>query len=283
MNNIKIVYLCLIISLFFLLFFSYNNTIIFAKEDNNNKKDKKNSMDLKIKINNKNIEFSNATNIKIIAYVNGDTKIEYLSFQDLNKKDGSFKFKFNKTNEISEIDLTDEYFVCGYIIDEKNRDNKILPYDCDEGSIISKDKNTARLFSTINKYQKSSNFYETNMNKDGQKIKIMVTIPIYDKKDIDLMNVIAMVRGEYQIKTLDIQDELKKKEAKKKKDFIIRVPFTFDRNTEMGKMQLGDMFFGCATADKLFPPEHTECEKRLIKNFDKYNEIVVRHEEDINR
>ena len=112
--------------------------------------------------------------------------------------------------------ITDEYFVCGYIIDEKNIDNKILPYDCDEDSIKSKNKNTARLFSTINKYQKSSNFYETNIDKDGQKIKIMVTIPIYDKNDIDLMNVIAMVRGEYQIKTLDIQDELKKKEAKKK-------------------------------------------------------------------
>lgn len=217
MINRKIVYLCSIITLFFLLFFSYQNTIIFAKDDKSDKKDKKNLMDLKIKINDKNIEFVNATKIKIIAYINGDTKVEYLN-QDLqlNKKYGSLNFKFNKTNEISEIDITDEYFVCGYVIHEKNIDDNILPYDYDESSIKTKNKNTARLFSTLNKYEKSSNYYDINMGKDGEKIKIMVIIPIYDKKDIDLMKIIAMVRGEYQTKTLDIQSELEKKLRRKK-------------------------------------------------------------------
>ena len=288
----KIFSFYLVISLFILLFVSYQFELsVFAKDDNSKKKDKDKYMNLKVKINNKNVEFENVTKIKIISYVNGEAKIEYLNTTDfkLYKKNKHMKvnFEFNKNNEISEIGVKDEYFVCGYIINEKDLNNNILFYDCDEGFIQSEDKNTARLFSTVNKYDKSSNFY--NINKDGddqdnEVIQIMVIVPIYDRKDIELMNVIAMIRGEYQIKTLDIQQELDDIDDKDKEDYIIKVPFTFDRNTiDLGKIQLGDMFFGCATADKLYPPERTECEKRLIKKFDKYNEIVVRHEEDINR
>jgi len=54
-----------------------------------------------------------------------------------------------------------------------------------------------------------------------------------------------MVKEEYQIKKVNINDEIKKS---KNKD-TIRIPFTFDRSTKIGLIQPGDLFFGCITAD----------------------------------
>ena len=90
-----------------------------------------------------------------------------------------------------------------------------------------------------------------------------------------------MVKGEYQVKTVNIEDELKKAGDKSDESYIIKVPFTFDRNTELGTIEKGDIFFGCASSEELGPPQMTECEKKYIKDFDKPNKIVTRHEEDL--
>ena len=90
-----------------------------------------------------------------------------------------------------------------------------------------------------------------------------------------------MVKGEYQLKTVNIENELKKAGDKSDESYIIKVPFTFDKNTELGTIEIGDMFFGCASAEALGPPQMTECEKKYIKHFDKPNVIVTRHEEDL--
>jgi len=216
----------------------------------------------------------------------------------MNQATGNFltgTFEFNKTNEIAWVGA-DEYFVCGYVLKgeepiQPNNYSKIKPYDCDEGQTIEgADQTTARLFSTMKKYQKSVNIntLSPKVNKDSDEVKITVITPIYDQKDVEFLTVIAMVNGEYQIKTVNIEDEVKKAGGNAEEDgnnsdesYIIKVPFVFKRSTEIGTIEVGDMFFGCASSEKLGPPQNTECEKKFIKHFDKPNNIVTRHEEDL--
>ena len=85
------------------------------------------------------------------------------------------------------------------------------------------------------------------------------------------MNVVAMVKGEYQIKTIDVQKELKKGDG----NDIISVPFAFKRQTELKPIRPGDLFFGCATSDE-FPDQNSKCEKRMLKDLDKVSKICAR-------
>ncbi|MGI0051117.1 MAG: hypothetical protein ACRD8K_05210 [Nitrososphaeraceae archaeon] len=81
-----------------------------------------------------------------------------------------------------------------------------------------------------------------------------------------------MIRGVYKIKTIDVQNELEKNGNNKDQ---ISVLFTFDRKTEIGYIQLGDLFFGCATSDE-FPNQNSDCEKRMFKDLNKINKICAR-------
>ena len=58
--------------------------------------------------------------------------------------------------------------------------------------------------------------------------------------------------------------------------YTIKRTFEFDRNTDIGIIQLGDKFHGCVSSEDLRPPEGTECEKRLIKSLKKTNKLLVR-------
>lgn len=102
-------------------------------------------------------------------------------------------------------------------------------------------------------------------------IKITIIVPVYDAKDIEDMNVVGMVKGQYQIKTINVQDELNKGS---KNDQIL-VPFIFDRQTEAGLIQPGDMLFGCATSDE-FPNQNSDCEKKILKDLNGLNSICAR-------
>jgi hypothetical protein len=51
--------------------------------------------------------------------------------------------------------------------------------------------------------------------------------------------------------------------------------FDFDKNTDIGPIQIGDRFHGCASGEGLKPKEGTECEKRLIKDLDKVHTLPV--------
>ena len=273
-----------------LLLLSFNSQISLFAESGKSTDNNKDLLNLHIKANLNNIELKDTDKIKIVAYVNGEAKIQYLDPQTdksgITKNVLTSNLKFNKTNEISSIG-EDEFFVCGYILNDRqtklaNNYSAIRTYDCDEGQTIEgTDSSTARLFSTMMKFQKSLelNKLPAKGNQQSGDVKIAVITPIYDQKDVDLLNVIAMVRGEYQIKTVNIEDEMKKTDDKSDESYIIRVPFTFDRNTELGPVEKGDMFFGCASAEELGPPQMTECEKKFIKDFDKPNKIVTRHEE----
>jgi hypothetical protein len=281
---------------------NYQVSVLAQKYDNSDENEE-DLLKMKLRMNLNNLELKNNDIIKIVAYVNGEPLIKYLNLEpSMNQATGNFltrTYEFNKTNEIASVGK-DEYFVCGYVLNseesiQSNNYSKIKPYDCDEAETVEGvDQTTARLFSTMKKYQKSVDLNTLNTkgnvstkgNEDSDEVKITVITPIYDQKDVEFLTVIAMVKGEYQIKTVNIEDELKKKggisdENYSDEDYIIKVPFVFKRSTEIGTIEVGDMFFGCASSGELGPPQNTECEKKFIKNFDKANNMVTRHEEDL--
>lgn len=282
-----------------LSFINYQVSVLAQKYDNSDDNEE-DLLKMKLRMNLNNLELKNNDRIKIVAYVNGEPLIKYFNFkleQSMNQATENFftrTYEFNKTNEIASVGK-DEYFVCAYVLNseeslQSNNYSKIKPYDCDEAETIEgADQTTARLFSTMKKYQKSVDLntlhtkgnVSTNGNEDSDEVKITVTTPIYDQKDVEFLTVIAMVKGAYQIKTVNIENELKKAGGNSDEDYIIKVPFVFKRSTEIGTIEFGDMFFGCASSGELGPPQNTECEKKFIKNFDKPNNIVTRHEEDL--
>jgi hypothetical protein len=278
-----------------LLLLSLNYLISVFASTEKDREDNKELLNLNIKMNLNNIQLKDGDKIKIVAYVNGETGTQYLDPQKVKDQiTGNFltaDMKFNKTNEISSI-KKDEYFVCAYVLSNgqtklsNNNNNNIsaITYDCDEGQTVKgKDMSMGRLFNTMKKFQKTLELSQLaqKSNQSSGDVKITVITPIYDQTDVKLLNVIAMVKGEYQVKTVNIENELKKAGDKSDESYIIKVPFTFDRNTELGTVEKGDIFFGCASAEALGPPQMTECEKKYIKDFDKPNKIVTRHEEDL--
>jgi hypothetical protein len=285
-----------IFSITLLLLFSFNYlcSVFASTEKRSDDDDDKDLFNLNIKMNLNNIQLKNGDKIKIVAYVNGETEIEYLNPQkeknQLTDNSLTVEMKFNKTNEIISSIGQDEYFVCAYVLNNgngqtilsNNRNASAITYDCDEGkAVIGKDVGKGWLFNTMSKFQKTLELGKLAQknNQDVSNVKITVITPIYDRKDIDFLTVIAMVKGEYQVKTVNIKDELKKAGDRSDKSYIIKAPFTFDRNTELGTIDRGDMYFACVSAEELGPPQMTECEKKYIKHFDKPNVIVSRHEE----
>jgi hypothetical protein len=284
-----------IVSLFpiILLLLSLNYLISVFASTEKSSDGNKDLLTLNTKMNLNNLQLKDGDKIKIVAYVNGETGIQYLYPQkEKNQITGDFltaAMKFNKTNEISSIG-NDEYFVCAYVLSNgltklsNNNNTTAITYDCDEGQTVEgKDVSMGRLFNTMKKFQKTLELSQIaqKSNQSSGDVKITVITPIYDQTDVELLNVIAMVKGEYQVKTVNIENELKKAGDKSDESYIIKVPFTFDRNTELGTIEKGDIFFGCASAEELGPPQMTECEKKYIKDFDKPNKIVTRHEEDL--
>ena len=171
--------------------------------------------------------------------------------------------KFNKRNDISQVKFDDEYYVCGYVIDKDkvaiaNTESNPTLYDCDEGniSLTSTDKDSVKLFNTLKKFNKSSLIYKTKGNQSiikeiPQEVKFNIDVPIHDNKNINDMYVVAMIKGKNQIKKIYAQNEIEKGDKKSTSERL-SIPFTFDRKTELGLIEPGDMFFACVTSEE-FP------------------------------
>ncbi len=79
-----------------------------------------------------------------------------------------------------------------------------------------------------------------------------------------------MIKGQLKSEVIeDVQSELEKSTT-------IQRTFTFDRDTDIGKIQIGDRYHACVASNDLSPPEGSECEKRLVKQFDKVNSLPAR-------
>ena len=87
-----------------------------------------------------------------------------------------------------------------------------------------------------------------------------------------------MINGEFQSKIID-EDRTKAiiSDPEGTSGKRIGVMFTFDRNTDIGNIQLGDEFFACVSANALNPPSGTACEHRHVKSFDEPNVLATGH------
>ncbi len=225
------------------------------------------------------------------------------------------KFSMDKENEIVSASKPDEFFVCAYHVkntDTKitsyDKQGIIEYFDCNEGDIKSTTSPTQiSLFKlTSQVYNKTSTYYnlhskpqvvsfatlandstktskdvanlKTDIANSGDKdssnkpVKVKIIVPMEDKKDAKKIKVMAMLKG--QIKSEIINDV--QKEFDKIGGYTIERTFAFDRNTDIGPIQIGDRYHACVIGQDLNPPEGSECEKRLIKHLDKTNALAAR-------
>jgi hypothetical protein len=279
-----------------LLIFNNQTNFITAQPTENKKNEKNTGVEdlttIKTKINLNNIDINNPNRLKIVGYLNGEGQATYVDLKKnknkINIKDNSLTIdlKFNKSNDISQVMFDDEYYVCGYLIDDKlnaSATSNLQLYDCDEGNIglTSTEKDTVKLFYTLKKFSESNILYKTNSQSSAlttketpKEVKLRIDVPIFDNKKISDMYVVAMIKGEYQIKKIDAQNEIEKGDKKSNSERL-SIPFTFNRNTEVGPIEPGDMFFGCVTSAE-FPDQNSDCEKRIITDLSKTGQVCAR-------
>jgi hypothetical protein len=261
----------------------------FAQKDNGNDEEEdeddkdKDKLVVKAHINLKNIDLEKTKFIRVVGFINGEDikqDIPISSIDNTNKKTLDVDLKTDIENEIVEADTPDEFFVCAYQVGDvlQQEYTSITKFDCNEGDLLHIDKPTEiRLFTSGSQvYAHSKAVYDANLNKmnniSSDTVKIEILAPLADKKDTEKLKIAAMIKGQIKSEVIeDVQAELDKSDNN-----IIKRTFIFDRNTDIGKIQIGDRYHACVSSDDLRPPEGTECEKRLVKHFDKVNSLPAR-------
>jgi hypothetical protein len=195
------------------------------------------------------------------------------------------ELKVNEENDIVEADTPDEFFVCGYqvregdVSKESTTTNLITKFDCNEGDILGNPTKISLFKSGSQVYSKSQEYYQAHLNMvnnnntaNNDKVKIKIIAPLADKKDTKKLVIAAMIKGQIQSEVIEnVQAELDKSDSN-----TISRTFTFDRNTDLGPIQIGDRYHACVASNDLSPPEGQECEKRLVKSFDNVNSLPAR-------
>ena len=277
-KNHVIILSCIIIISFVsssILFLSVSQLSFAQQEDDNDK------LVVRANINLLNVDLEKAKFIRVIGFINGEEVKEDIPISsiDKTKKALSVDLKTDVKNEIVTADTPDEFFVCAYQVGDVQQEyNSITKFDCDEGDLQSVDKPTlSRLFSSGSLvYADSKAVYDANLNKTtndkSDTVKLEILVPLADRKDTQKLKIGVMIKGQIQSEVIeDVQDELDKS-----KDSTIKRIFTFDRDTDIGKIQIGDRYHACVSSDDLRPPEGTECEKRVVHQFDKVNSLPAR-------
>jgi hypothetical protein len=207
--------------------------------------------------------------LKVVASANGENDTKYLTGNDLNSNRASVSFKFNEKNDIVTVGSRDEYFVCAYTLDPIT--NQMQSYSCVEGNIEHSDgKNTINIGSGAKKTLSTGTF-QTVSGAEINSPTINVGIPLSDRKDVKQLKVVTMIKGEFQSRTINAQELLKNS-----KDDTITLPIVYDKIPAIGRVQQGDMFFACVSANELNPPEGTECEHRVTSHTFHVHNIVAR-------
>ena len=250
------------------------------KEDENDK-DNDDKLIVKAKINLKNIDIEKTKFIRIIGFINGDEAKQDIPISSIDKSKNTLNvdLKVNEENEIVEASSPDEFFVCAYQVGgdvQQQQSTPIPKFDCNEGDILGNPTEVSLFTSGSQVYAHSKAVYDANLNKvtndKSDTVKLEILSPLADKKDTEKLKIAAMIKGQIKSEVIeDVQDELDKSDNN-----IIKRTFTFDRNTDIGKIQIGDRFHACVSSDDLRPPEGTECEKRLVKYLDKINSLPAR-------
>ena len=263
---------------------------VFAQKNDNDDDDDKEDKDkliVKVSIDLENVDIENTIFIRVIGFINGEEAKQDIPISTIDKSDDNLdvELKVNEENEIVEADTPDEFFVCAYEVDKGDistesttRTTPITKFDCNEGDILGNPTKISLFKSDSQVYSKSQEFYQANLNtmsKDttnSDTVKIKILAPLADKKDTEKLVIAAMIKGQIQSEVIeDVHTELDKSDSN-----TISRTFTFDRNTDIGKIQIGDRYHACVASNDLSPPEGQECEKRLVKSFDNVNSLPAR-------
>jgi hypothetical protein len=260
------------------------------KEDNDNAEtDDGDKLVVKTRIQINNLDLENTKFIRVIGFINGQEAKEDIPISsiDKTKKTLTVDLKVDKDNGIVEADTPDEFFVCAYQVSEVVHDYNSFTerFDCNESDLVNIDEPTViNLFREGSQvYSSSQAVYQASLNTDSSssnsasnnsnnEVKIKIYAPLSDKKDTEKLIIGAMIKGQIQSEVIeDVQEELDKS-----KDDTISRTFTFDRNTDIGPIQIGDRYHACVASDDLDPPEGSECEKRIVKNLNKVSGLYAR-------
>jgi hypothetical protein len=267
---------------------------VFAQKndkDDDDKKDDKDKLIVKVSIDLENVDIENTKFIRVIGFINGEEANQDIPISSIDKSDDDnldVELKVNEENEIVEADTPDEFFVCGYQVGKGDVSKEsttttttttpITKFDCNEGDILGNPTKISLFKSDSQVYSKSQEFYQANLNTmnndttNSDTVKIKILAPLADKKDTEKLVIAAMIKGQIQSEVIeDVQAEFDKSDSN-----TISRTFTFDRNTDIGKIQIGERYHACVASNDLSPPEGQECEKRLVKNFDNVNSLPAR-------
>jgi hypothetical protein len=266
---------------------------VFAQKndkDDDDKKDDKDKLIVKVSIDLENVDIENTKFIRVIGFINGEEANQDIPISSIDKSDDDnldVELKVNEENEIVEADTPDEFFVCGYQVGKGDVSKEstttttttpITKFDCNEGDILGNPTKISLFKSDSQVYSKSQEFSQANLNTmnndttNSDTVKIKILAPLADKKDTEKLVIAAMIKGQIQSEVIeDVQAELDKSDSN-----TIKRIFTFDRNTDIGKIQIGERYHACVASNDLSPPEGQECEKRLVKNFDNVNSLPAR-------
>ena len=218
--------------------------------------------------------------IRLIGFINGEEVKQDIPISSIDKTKNNLKvdLKVNEENDIVEADSPDEFFVCAYQVGDVMKNyNSFAPFDCNEGDILGNPTQISLFKSGSQVYEKSQAVYGANVNNTGlgtnnDKVKIKIIALLSDKKDTEKLVIAAMIKGQIQSQVIDdVQAEFDKSDSN-----TISRTFTFDRDTNIGRIQIGDRYHACVASDDLSPPEGQECEKIVVKHFDKSNTLPAR-------
>ena len=278
------------VSILYLTTFSYES--IFAQKDDDDDDDDKKEKEIeklvvKAAIDLENVDMENTKFLRVIGFINGEEAKEDIPISsiDKNKNNLNVELKVNEENDIVEADSPDEFFVCGYQVREgdvskkSTTTNLVTKFDCNEGDILGNPTKISLFKSGSQVYSKSQEYYQGHLNvvnnnntANDDKVKIKIIAPLADKKDTEKLIIAAMIKGQIQSEVIEnVQDELDKSDSN-----TISRTFAFDRNTDLGPIQIGERYHACVASNDLSPPEGQECEKRLVKSFDKVNSLPAR-------
>ncbi len=272
----------------------------YMDENNDNSEDNfsnKEKVVVKTRINLANLEKKGF--LTMAAFINGQEVLKNVSLDELDpsKQTLIVNLVVDKETDIVNAGDRDEFFVCAYHIKDLLKEyNSLTYFDCDEGDLLAPDKPTiSRLFSanslvyleSQNIFNNSSNKYSqllsTNNDNDNpnqqkvrdkeeEQVKIKIYVPLEDRKNTQKLKIAAMVKGQIKSAVIDnVQEELSKIGG-----YTISRTFTFDRDTNIGKIQIGDRYHTCVSGNDLNPPEGSECEKRTVKNIGRENVLYAR-------
>ena len=83
-------------------------------------------------------------------------------------------------------------------------------------------------------------------NNQTENVMINILVPLSDRKNIENIKVIAKDKGEFKSKEVNAAQLLNKSSGS-----TVKFAFNFDRKTDIGQIQTGDIYFACVSANEL--------------------------------